>query len=185
MPCLFVREFHEKGKFTITEVVTPGCEWVLAGDGTASRKWDGTACAVINGALYKRYDAKAGKAPPEGAIPCDPAPDLVTGHWPHWILIGPNDKWHQAAWEAERTSLEDGTYELVGPKVNANPESFTTHQLIKHGSSPLDPPRYFEELKYYLGAFAIEGIVFTHPDGRMCKIRRDDFGFEWPVKVEK
>lgn len=58
MPCLFVREFHGRDSFTITEQVTPGCEWVLAGEGVATRKRDGTACLFSRGILWKRYDAK-------------------------------------------------------------------------------------------------------------------------------
>ena len=47
--------------------------------GIATIKWDGSCCAVIDGEFYKRYDAKRGKTPPEGAIPCCD-PDTVTGH---------------------------------------------------------------------------------------------------------
>lgn len=78
MPCLFQRTFHGHDSATLLREVTPGCEWVLAGEGVASRKWDGTACMVKDGALYKRYDAKRGKTPPPGAIPCGD-PDPVTG----------------------------------------------------------------------------------------------------------
>ena len=27
----------------------------------------------------------------------------------------------------------------------------------------------------------IEGIVWHHPDGRMAKIKRRDFGLSWPI----
>ena len=74
IPCLFERDFTDKRNPILLPTVTPGCEWVMAGEGVATRKYDGTACAVINGELYKRYDAKQGKEPPPGAIPCaDPA----------------------------------------------------------------------------------------------------------------
>ncbi len=56
MPCLFRRTFHGHDSATLLREVTPGCEWVLAGEGIASRKWDGTACMVKDGVLYKRYD---------------------------------------------------------------------------------------------------------------------------------
>lgn len=183
MPCLFVRIFHGKNDFTITETITPGCEWVLAGEGVASQKWDGTACAVIDGKLYKRYDAKSGKTPPAGAIPCDPSPDPVTGHWPHWVAPGPHDKWHLEAWERQGP-LADGTYELCGPKIGGNAERLTEHVLIRHGSGVLPPfTRNFNDLRVFLQDMVIEGIVFAHPDGRSCKIRRDDFGLTWPVPV--
>lgn len=70
-------------------------QWVIDGDGIPTRKWDGTACAIINGELYKRYDAKHGKPAPVGGIPCQ-EPDQVTGHWPHWIKCdrsNPSDKY--------------------------------------------------------------------------------------------
>jgi hypothetical protein len=46
MPCLFVRDFTDKRNPKISTDVTPGCEWVMAGEGVATRKYDGTACLV-------------------------------------------------------------------------------------------------------------------------------------------
>lgn len=178
MPCLFVRNFIDKHTVEITREVTPGCEWVVAGEGTASIKRDGTACACIDGKMYRRYDAKAGKQPPPGAIPCTPEADPITGHWPHWIAVDASDpaaKHHIDA--LSRASLSDGTYELVGPKVNGNPEKLTEHSFIKHGEEIIDVPRDFDGLRAFLADFAFEGVVFAHPDGRHCKIRKTDFGF--------
>jgi hypothetical protein len=203
MPCLFVREFHSHSSFTITKAVTPGCEWVLAGEGQATRKWDGTACAVIGGVLYKRLDCKKDrktgeyKPPPLGAKACDD-PDPVTGHWPHWVPvgIGPEDKWHRAALEVEVTHngklpaggwMADGTYELCGPHFQANPQGFEVDAFVPHGVQALDlsdySPLTFESVRMALADLADwEGFVFHHPDGRMCKIRRADFGLPWPVR---
>ena len=61
MPCLFVRQFHGRDHATLTEEVTPGCEWVLAGEGTASRKWDGTACMVRDGCSTSASTASAAR----------------------------------------------------------------------------------------------------------------------------
>lgn len=36
IPTLFVREFFPCHKVKITDQVTPGCEWVLAGEGVAT-----------------------------------------------------------------------------------------------------------------------------------------------------
>jgi hypothetical protein len=181
IPCLFVRVFDGPRKSTLTDEITFGCEWVMSGEGTASRKWDGTACTVIDGRLYKRYDAKAGKMPPVNGIPCQD-PDPITGHWPHWIPIDyatSNDRWHIEAWGRE-VSFADGTYELVGPKINGNPEQRAEHVLIRHGADVMDVPRTKDGIRVFLESNRIEGIVFAHPDGRMCKIRRADFGFSWP-----
>lgn len=177
IPCLFVRVFDGPRKSTLTDEVTPGCEWVMNGEGTASRKWDGTACAVIGGVLYKRYDAKNGKTAPTNGIPCQ-EPDPVTGHWPHWIPVEVRDPWHVRAWR-ERDYMADGTYELVGPKVNGNPEGLETHVFKRHGADVLDVSRTKEGIRAFLESNRMEGIVFAHPDGRMCKIRRADFGLEW------
>lgn len=178
IPCLFERVFDGPRNSKLTNLVTVGCEWVFEGEGTASRKWDGTACAVIEGKLYKRYDAKNGKLAPIGGIPCQ-EPDPVTGHWPHWIPTTPlADRWHLEA-VRDGLKLEDGTYELVGPKVNGNPEGFGEHTLLRHGDTVLEVPRTQQGLCEFLMANVIEGIVFAHPDGRMCKIRRADFGMEW------
>ena len=85
IPTLFVREYDERGNVVgVTKEVAAGMEWVLAGDGEATEKVDGSACAIINGELYKRFDAKEGRAVPEGAIPCQPTCDQYTGHWPQF-----------------------------------------------------------------------------------------------------
>lgn len=190
MPCLFVREFEDRGSFTITKNVAPGCEWVLAGEGIATRKWDGTACMVSGGRLYRRYDAKKDrktgqyKAPPTGALPCSD-PDPTTGHWPHWVPVGdePESRWHREAWERGGGAFSDGTYELVGPAVNGNAERLDGHALIRHGGAALqEAPRDFDGLRSLLTEAQMEGIVFHHPDGRMCKIRRNDFGLPWGSK---
>lgn len=191
MPCLFVREFHGKQSFTLTEVVTPGCEWVLAGEGVASVKRDGTACLFCGSQLFKRYDAKKDRKtgefrlPPQGAIPCSD-PDPETGHWPHWVLIEKHDYWHVEAFARQAAELVDGaTYELCGPKISANPERLYVHTLLRHGVEKCWPLRTFDGLRGYLSeAYYIEGLVFAHPDGRFAKIRRKDFGLPWPLQRE-
>ena len=186
MPCLFEREFHGRNSFTMLERVVPGCEWVLAGEGAASRKRDGTACWFRDGQLWKRYDAKRDrktmeyKPPPSGAVPCaEPGP--TTGHWPHWAPLGPHDYWHAEAFECQRGELVEGaTYELCGPKLQGNPEGLDKHVLLRHGVELASPPRTFAGLRLFLETWPWEGIVFAHPDGRYAKIRRADFGLRWP-----
>ncbi|HYX21796.1 MAG TPA: DUF5565 family protein [Thermoanaerobaculia bacterium] len=183
--CLFQRDFSG-GKPRLLRAVTQGCDWVLAGEGTATRKRDGTSCLVKGGVLYKRYDVKKGKTVPAGAIACTPQADGVTGHWPHWIEVGsePDSVWHMNAWtNLKPRVLEDGTYELCGPKINGNPEGLSEHVFIRHGSEVLGKvPRDFDGLREFLRLASYEGIVFHHGDGRMVKIRRDDYGFSWPPK---
>lgn len=180
IPCLFQRDFTDKRNPVLLRDVTPGCEWVLAGEGVATRKWDGTAVAIICGKLHARYDAKRGKQLPPGAIPCG-EPDPITGHNPAWVLAdGPEHKWIREAFAMTMTTV-DGTYEAIGPKINGNHECFPIHVLMRHGAEELDAPRNFDGLADFLRDKNIEGIVFHHPDGRMCKIRRDDYGLPWPI----
>lgn len=187
IPTLFIRDMATK---LVTPEVTPGCEWVIEGQGTATEKVDGTSCLVRDGKLYKRYDAKHGKTPPPDFEPAQDEPDEHTGHWPGWVPVGdgPDDRWHREAWtetwnrNADGT-LVDGTYELVGPKVQGNPYDLQEHHLWRHGDTALlDAPNTFAELKVYLFDSHIEGIVWHHPDGRMAKAKRRDFGLPWPVK---
>jgi hypothetical protein len=183
IPCLFQRDFSDKRRPLLLRAVTQGCEWVMAGEGVATRKRDGTACLVKDGVLYKRYDVKKGKTVPSGAVPCTPLADPVSGHWPHWIPVGPepDSRWHMEAWK--KGSHADGTYELCGPKINGNPEQLDEHVFIRHGSEVLDCiPRDYDKLRETLRLARYEGVVFHHPDGRMVKIRRDDYGFAWPPK---
>lgn len=86
IPLIFKRSFKPnptgRGAVAILHPqVTPGMERVLE-EAIPTVKLDGTACTVLQGKLYKRYDAKRGKTPPNDGIPCD-QPDPVTGHWPH------------------------------------------------------------------------------------------------------
>lgn len=180
---LFKRDYE--GTRLVYDEVVPGAEWVAAGEGIATVKWDGTACMVRDGHLFKRYDVRRGKAPPPGFEPSQ-EPDPVTGHCPGWVPVGdgPEDKWHREAL-AVAPDLTDGTYELVGPKVQGNPHGAVDHQLFRHGEW-LDErpaaPRDFDGLREYLRHGYIEGIVWHHPDGRMVKIKARDFGLPWPVK---
>jgi hypothetical protein len=178
MLTLFKRD--EKTHLVINEVA-PNCQWVVFGEGVPTRKYDGTACRIDHGAFWKRYDCKAGRTPPPSFTPCEKERDPVTGHWPGWVLVTKDDKWHLEAFDAGYNYL-DGTYELCGPKVQGNPEGFDEHILLRHGRTILDyNPRTYDELRHELWNRAIEGIVWHHPDGRMCKIKRRDFGFKWPV----
>ncbi len=163
----------------VRDEIVPGAEWVIAGEGWATRKWDGTCCMVKGGVLYKRYDAKKGKTPPEGFIPAQD-PDEKTGHWPGWLAVGdgPDDRWHREAFILDNGNLPDGTYELVGPKIQGNPECMERHCLIPHGIHFLNAPRDFDSLREYLRHEDMEGIVWRHDDGRMVKIKKKDFGFK-------
>lgn len=195
---LFQKNPEDLGR--VVDAVQLKNSWVSEGVGLAYRKRDGVSCAVIGGQLYRRYDAKINKKPnsrnfgryynpvPAGAIECEPA-DLIGGHHFHWVKVrenDPSDKHFVEAYKAQYP-LAEGTYELCGPKVGtrggANPENLATHFLFKHDSELVEvPDRSFDGLRSLLEGLNMEGLVFHHPDGdRKLKIRRKDFGFEWPL----
>lgn len=191
---LFQRNYD--GDRLVRDEVVPGAEWVVNGEGKATRKWDGTCCMVRDGKLYKRYDAKAftigndgqkqpwNRTPPAGWEPAQ-EPDQTTGHWPGWVPVGdgPEDRWHREAFKRE-SDLAEGTYELLGPKVQGNPEGWSDHELVPHGTVVMNNcPRDFAGLRAYLESHDIEGIVWHHPDGRMVKIKAKDFGIKRGAKV--
>lgn len=187
---LFERIYENHKVVGITPKVTEGMEWVLEGAGVATIKWDGACCAIINGELYKRYDAKKGKKPPVGAIPCCD-PDPITGHWPHWVkcdMNNPADKWFFTAYSFGFSPTKkplDGTYEAVGKHFNGNPYGLSHDSLIRHGVDIIHPDRTFEGIKNFLESNNSEGIVFWKDGEPQCKIKRTDFGFEWPTEQMK
>jgi hypothetical protein len=186
IPSLFKRDYE--GTRLVYDEVVPGAEWVIAGEGVATCKIDGTSCLMRAGKLYKRYDARAGKTPPSGFEPAQEEADPVTGHWPGWLPVGdgPEDRWHREAL-ANTSVLPDGTYELIGPKVQGNAEGMDRHMLVPHGAELLgDVPRSFEGIRAYLASHEIEGIVWWRvpgdPDCDKAKIKRRDFKLPWPIK---
>ncbi len=183
IPTLFEREYENHRVVGIKPNVTEGMEWVLDGEGIATVKIDGSCCAIINGEFYKRYDAKKGKMPPVGAIPCC-EPDAVTGHHPHWVKVdesNPANKWFISAYQ-NTENLTDGTYEAVGVHFQGNPYNYDCDILIKHGNELVEVERSFESIKKYLEENYIEGIVFWKDGEPKCKIKRSDFGFAWNEK---
>lgn len=175
---LFQRNYD--GDRLVRDEVVHGAEWVVAGEGVATRKWDGTCCLVRDGKLYKRYDAKHGKQPPPNFEPAQDY-DPITGHMPGWVPVGdgPEDRWHREAFDVDCGQIDDGTYELCGPKVQGDADGFGLHVLVRHGAHELpDAPRTFDAIREYLRGRDIEGIVWHHPDGRMVKIKAKDFGLK-------
>ena len=190
IPTLFERKYENHKIVGIKDNITPGCEEAFL-KGKATIKYDGSCCAIIGGEFYKRYDAKKGKTPPEGAIPCCD-PDPITGHWPHWVKVdenNPADKWFIQALNNTFTPGSyrglDRTYEAIGPHFQGNPHHFRHDKLIRHGSIIIqDLIRDFEHVSDYLNNNKVEGIVFWLDGEPVCKIKRSDFGFEWPIKEE-
>lgn len=187
MPTLFERVYENHKIVDLLPNVHEGCEWVLHGEGKATRKYDGTCCLIKDGKIYKRFDYKNGRKLPENAIPCQDKADDITGSFPHWVLCDENnasDKWHIKAFN-ECKPLVDGTYELCGVHFQNNIDGLCSDGdiLVKHGETILDVERTFDGIKKFLEENQIEGIVFHRENGKMCKIKRSDFGFEWGKKT--
>lgn len=190
-----------------TQQVDPENEWVINGEGIATIKFDGEAAMIQNGKVYRRYSRKLTKkwnrvfknkkakgekfTPtnemfkelPEGAISLEETFDPVTLHWPFWVPVTEdkgNFMYHEAI---EGKTFEDGTYELVGPKVQNNPHNLDKHELWKHGSDVIVLDNIdFESIKEILKKLEFEGLVFHNKDGRMAKIRRKDM-FDFKEKI--
>lgn len=158
----------------VTDEVTFGCEWVLRGEGTPTRKYDGT-CVMLDeeGKWWARREVRPGKSPPDNFVPVTTDDD--TGKVMGWEPIAQSSfaKFHT---EAEEYYVQaPGTYELIGPKVNGNPENVEVHMLIPHGmrsaGKPDTPPRVLMSMCDERGW---EGIVWWHPDGRKAKLKVRD-----------
>ena len=114
--------------------------------------------------------------------------DEETGKRVGWLPVGdgPDDRYFREAFERGGRPPKDGTFELVGPKVQGNPEGWAWHELVRHGMlQPVeDPPRTFDGLRDWLAEHNHEGLVWHHPDGRMAKIKARDFGIKRKPKAE-
>ena len=184
IPTVFKRAYENRKIVDILDEITPGCEEAFK-NGVATIKIDGSCCAIIDGIFYKRFDAKKGRKIPEGAIPCC-EPDPITGHHPHWVKVDenkPEDKWFVEAIKNQPYFIpEDGTYEAVGPHFQGNPYDLEQDEIVKHGIFNINIDRTFESVREYLKNNNFEGLVFWLNGEPVCKIKRSDFGYEWPVK---
>jgi hypothetical protein len=177
IPTIFERDW-DGDRSRVLDIPAAGCGWVFAGEGVATQKFDGTCCLVRDGKLYKRREVKPGQDEPPGIFVQH---DEATGKTILWVEVGdgPEYRWHRAAFEL-RDDWPDGTYELLGPKVQGGIEGLSSHVLWKHKQTPrVDAPRTFSELAEWFDADEgrfIEGVVWHHPDGRMAKIKGRDFG---------
>ena len=187
IPTLLTRD--EDDRRHVTDEVTPGCEWVLDGEGIATRKYDGT-CVMLDdsGHWWARREIKPGKATPANYVAT--GTDEVTGKVMGWEPIdqSPFIKAHKDALEHTRVFAHNepmgwvpSTYELIGPKVQGNPEKVDHHQLVSHEHAETfgatGTPRSVSDVRLLVKAVANtgwEGIVWHHPDGRMAKLKARD-----------
>ena len=183
IPTIFKRNAENMSE--LTRESHEDCAWVFAGEGVATRKYDGSCCLIEGNVLYKRRELRKGQEHPFNFTQV--SYDEVTGKTVGWMpvnLDAAEDKWHAEAF-ADRSDCstfpwEDGTYELIGPKVQGNLEGLSHHFLMRHDDAQTyaTAPRTFDALKDWLTRQDIEGLVFHHPDGRRAKIKKKDFGLD-------
>ena len=183
--CPFIRK-EINGKYVVTPEIAEGMEWVFEDESVqAIEKLDGTNVSIIivEGTVTAVFNRT------------ERIPFITKGK--KWIIEGLlNSK--------ERGYLEllgDGQHfgELIGEKVNGNPYEIEEHLWIpfstfcqKHlrykswGRYPKDFKTISEWFKELLPLYSlmkgnkegfVEGIVFTHPDGKMAKLRVDMFSW--------
>ncbi len=154
--------------------VTPGCEWALTGQGTPTRKYDGTCVMLDNaGEWWARREVKPGKAKPPNFIAVEH--DETTGKTVGWEPITQSSfaKFHAEAVE-DVDFWSAGTYELIGPKINGNPEGVRAHLLIQHSAADIVPGDSVDDVIAFCREQGWEGVVWHGPDGGMAKLKVRD-----------
>jgi len=178
----FVREMID-GKYLLTDKITEGYEWVFEDESVmAIEKLHGTnvSIVIIDGNVTEMYN-RTERVP-------------FINKTKAWMTQGLLESKKRGYLEV----LGDGQHfgELIGPRVNSNPYHLNEHMWIpfktyaqKHllykswGKYPKDfdtISAWFKDDLFSLlnrtrstGSEFVEGVVFTHPDGRMAKLRRD------------
>lgn len=176
MPTIFKR--NPENRKMVMDEPHPDCQWVFEGEGEAVQKYDGTCCMVKNKQFFKRREVKKGKAAPNGFIPL--STDPVTGKSVGWIPVHFDDPANKYHMEAYGDGVSDGTYELIGPCVQGNPENCDKSTLFKHTHAQVFMlgDRTYNGIRLFLKDLDVEGVVFRHKDGRMAKIKKRDFGMK-------
>ncbi len=188
----FVREMI-KGEYVVIDEVQEGYDWVFEDNAVlAVEKIDGTNVSLIleEGEIRQVWNRK------------NYVPPFSFNKWHHFIIKGVLN----SIAKGYLKEFEDGQHfgELVGPKINGNPYELQKHLWIpfkKYSRKRLayrswgKYPKTFESISkwfkddlfslFYAKQHSVpysetplaEGIVFTHPDGRMAKLRRDMFSW--------
>jgi hypothetical protein len=181
----FVRKIDVNGNYTVVEEVSPGYEWVF-NDPTvkAVEKLHGTNVSVVieNGVVSSIWN-RTGRVP-------------FFNKGKNFIVQGLLE-----SYERGYLDLEDGQHfgELVGPKLHGNPYGLKEHLWLPFKTYSWNRlaytswgkyPKDFASVCEWIGSnlmplFSlrmngkdfpnpfVEGVVFTHPDGRMAKLRKD------------
>lgn len=198
----FVRQTNDNGEYVVTSEIKDGYEWVFNNDEVrAVEKLDGTNTAItldadgtVNGVFARMGTEDDSKAYREIQPFTETHGFIIKG-----VLNALSRGWIDAL---EAGTAHYG--ELIGPKINNNPYDLADHLFVPfdylyrkvHYTSWGDYPRTYDAVSdwfadgllplFYARIHNIEfdnlpsdayveGIVFTHPDGRKAKLRVDMF----------
>lgn len=189
IPTIFARQDYTQDRRLVSAEVTPGLEGVLdarSGLWVPRRKFDGVAVKLDDAGLWwLRKTVRPEQTPPEGYVKVAEHP-TVLGQSHGWIRMRSSpaaQAWLDALSAGSDQDYKPGTYELVGPTINGNPERTASHILHSHAEAPIvGLPKVLHDyasLKHYflrtLRPAGVEGIVWHNPDGRMAKLKVADF----------
>jgi hypothetical protein len=93
-----------------------------------------------------------------------------------WSLIQAED--------VKYDKVAKGSYVGTGTYREGNPNSLKYDMLIRHGLDVVTVDRTFDGIRKWLEENEEEGLVFWKDGEPRCKIKRSDFGLEWPIKRE-
>lgn len=190
IPTLFLRD---RTTGFVTPEIDPVNLWITQEVSTPHKKWDGTCVKYDgDGGWWTRQEVKKGQATPSSFILEDI--DSNTEHMFGWIpytkssfMLMLEEAEKLPPYESDLYGMDlpyrAGTYELMGPKINNNPENLSDHRLIRHSASPivanlttLEPNQInYDSIREILMALPVEGVVWYANDGRRAKIKRRDF----------
>jgi hypothetical protein len=183
--CPFVRKDID-GKYVVTPEINPECSWVFTDEGvTAVEKLDGTCVSVvIEGGMITSIWNRDARIP-------------FFSKGTRRIVDGVLN-----SYEKGLCDLPDGQWfgELIGPGIQSNPynlkepmwipfKTFVDRQLKykSFGNYPKTFEGFEEWMKTLIPLFNwrtngqdshyqfVEGVIFQHPDGRLAKLRKDQY----------
>lgn len=187
----FERVMLNKNRSIVTPVLNPEYAWFLEDGVRAVDKLDGTnVCVYIDNSRFKVIDNRKNRLVDMSDI------RINRDKMAYRALMG----LFNSAEKGYTKHLKDGYHygELIGPGINGNMHSlkewlwvpFSWLQENCHWNTWVSNKyeKTFESISDWfmtlpslfnarIGTKASygEGVVFTHPDGRMCKLRRDMF----------
>lgn len=191
IPMLFQLDWDDEGRsFVNFAQFNDTARTRLAfGNAVPTRKIDGTAMMLDeNGKWWARRIVKPGKDAPAGFQ--EVAFDENTSKRVGWMPAedSPFAKFWRKALDNEAEEFAPGTFELIGPKINGNPENVEKDMLVAHGTTVIrgfpsaqeilnsDDPRALLEPFFsdFRGA-GIEGVVWWIDHVPAVKLRVKDF----------